>query len=93
VKPLAARVPPEAIITAAAKAEEVGFDAIFVNDDIIVGDDARSALWTNVGDPFVAMSFMAAHTMRIGIGVSVLIMPYRNPVATANAPRRTRSGE
>jgi hypothetical protein len=35
---------PEAIIAAAKKAEAVGFDAIFVNDHIIVGDDARSAL-------------------------------------------------
>ena len=30
---------PEAIIAAAKKAEEVGFDAIFVNDHVIVGDD------------------------------------------------------
>jgi probable F420-dependent oxidoreductase len=76
---------PEAIVAAARKAEEVGFDAIFVNDHIIVGDDARSAPWTNVYDPFVAMSFIAAHTRRIGVGVSVLIMPYRNPIATAKA--------
>jgi probable F420-dependent oxidoreductase len=76
---------PEAIIAAARKAEEVGFDAIFVNDHIIVGDDARSAPWTNVYDPFVSMSFIAAHTSRIGVGVSVLIMPYRNPIATAKA--------
>jgi probable F420-dependent oxidoreductase len=76
---------PEAMVGAAKKAEEVGFDAIFVNDHIIVGDDARSASWTNVYDPFVAMSFLAAHTTRIGIGVSVLVMPYRNPVATAKA--------
>jgi probable F420-dependent oxidoreductase len=76
---------PEAIVAAARKAEEVGFDAIFVNDHIIVGDDARSAPWTNVYDPFVAMSFIAAHTKRIGVGVSVLIMPYRNPIATAKA--------
>ena len=76
---------PEAIVAAAKKAEEVGFDAIFVNDHIVVDDDARSAPWTNVYDPFVAMSFMAAHTTRIGIGVSVLIMPYRNPIATAKA--------
>ena len=34
---------PEAIVAAAQKAEAVGFDAIFVNDHIIVGDDARSA--------------------------------------------------
>jgi hypothetical protein len=32
-----------AIVTAAKKAEEVGFDAILVNDHIIVGNDARSA--------------------------------------------------
>ena len=76
---------PEAIFSAARKAEEVGFDAIFVNDHIIVGGDARSAPWTNVYDPFVAMSFIAAHTERIGVGVSVLIMPYRNPIGTAKA--------
>jgi Luciferase-like monooxygenase len=76
---------PEAIIAAAKKAEAVGFDAIFVNDHIIVGDDARSAPWTNVYYPFVSMSFIAAHTMRIGVGVSVLIMPHRNPIGTAKA--------
>ena len=31
------------------------------------------------------MSFIVAHTSRIGVGVSVLIMPYRNPVATAKS--------
>jgi len=31
------------------------------------------------------MSFMAANTTRIGIGVSVLLVPYRNPIATAKA--------
>ena len=54
---------PEAIGTAAKKAEEVGFDAIFVNDHIIVDEAPRAASWTNVWDPFVAMSFIAAHTM------------------------------
>src|ERR1700737_2318178 len=76
---------PEAIVAAAKKPEEVGFDAIFVNDHIIVDSSSRAAPWTNVYDPFVAMSFIAAHTTRIGVGVSVLIMPYRNPIATAKA--------
>ncbi|MGA7262968.1 MAG: TIGR03619 family F420-dependent LLM class oxidoreductase, partial [Stellaceae bacterium] len=76
---------PEAIVAAAKKAEEVGFDAIFVNDHIIVDGSPRAAPWTNVYDPFVAMSFIAAHTARIGVGVSVLIMPYRNPIATAKS--------
>src|SRR6201981_2101248 len=76
---------PEAIVAAAKKAEEVGFDAIFVNDHIIVDGSPRAAPWTNVYDPFVAMSFIAAHTTRIGLGVSVLIVPYRNPIATAKS--------
>ena len=76
---------PEAIVAAAKKAEEVGFDAVFVNDHIVVGGDARSEPWTNVYDPLVSMSFIAAQTSRIGVGVSVLIMPYRNPIATAKA--------
>ena len=76
---------PEAIVAAAKQAEAVGFDAIFVNDHIIVDDTPRAAPWTNVYDPFVSMSFVAAHTTSIGVGVSVLIMPYRNPIATAKA--------
>src|SRR5436190_21296403 len=75
---------PEAIVAAAKKAEEVGFDAIFVNDHIIVDSSSRAAPWTNVYDPFVAMSFIATHTTRIAVVVSVLIMPYLNPVTTAH---------
>jgi probable F420-dependent oxidoreductase len=76
---------PDGIILAAAKAEALGFDAVFVNDHIIVDSSARAAAWTNVYDPLVAMSFIAAHTHSIRIGVSVLIMPYRNPIATAKS--------
>jgi probable F420-dependent oxidoreductase len=74
---------PEAIIASAAKAEELGFDAVFVNDHIIVDSSARSAPWTTTYDPLVALSFIAANTTRIGLGISVLIVPYRDPISTA----------
>jgi probable F420-dependent oxidoreductase len=74
---------PEGIVTTACKAEALGFDAVFVNDHIIVDGSPRSAPWVNTYDPFVALSFVAAQTMRIRLGTSVLIMPYRNPIATA----------
>jgi probable F420-dependent oxidoreductase len=74
---------PEGIIASAAKAEELGFDAVFVNDHIIVDSSTRSGPWTNTYDPLVALSFIAANTTRIGLGVSVLIVPYRNPISTA----------
>jgi len=66
---------PDAIIASAAKAEEPSFDAIFVNDHIIVDGSARSAPWTNTYDPLVALSFIAAYTTRIRLGISVLIVP------------------
>jgi probable F420-dependent oxidoreductase len=74
---------PEGIIASAKKAEELGFDAIFVNDHIIVDGSPRSAPWTNCYDPLVVLPFIAANTSRIRLGVSVLIVPYRNPIATA----------
>ncbi len=73
----------EGIIKTACKAEELGFDAVFVNDHIIVDNSPRSASWANTYDPFIALSFIAAHTTRIPLGTSVLILPYRNPIATA----------
>jgi probable F420-dependent oxidoreductase len=74
---------PEAIIATAVKAEALGFDAVFVNDHIVVDNAPRSAPWTNTFDPFVAQSFIAGNTTRIDLGISVLIVPYRNPIATA----------
>ena len=73
----------EGIIQTACKAEELGFDAIFVNDHIIVDGSPRSDSWANTYDPLIALSFIAAHTRRIPLGTSVLIMPYRNPIVTA----------
>ena len=66
---------PEGIIAAAVKAEELGFNAVFVNDHIVVDNTPRLAPWTN--NPFVALSFIAANTTRIDVGISVLIVSYR----------------
>jgi probable F420-dependent oxidoreductase len=75
---------PEGIIETACKAEELGFDAVLLNDHIIVDSSPRALTsWGNTYDPLMALSYVAARTTRIRLGTSVLIMPYRNPVATA----------
>ncbi len=74
---------PEAIVQTAVKAEELGFDALFVNDHVIVDDSPRSEPWRNVYDPLVVLAYVAARTSRVKLGTSVLIMPYRNPIVTA----------
>ncbi len=73
----------QAIIETACKAEELGFDALFVNDHVIVDDSPRSNPWRNVYDPLMVLSYVAARTSTIRLGTSVLIMPYRNPIVTA----------
>ena len=74
---------PQTIVETACKAEELGFDALFVNDHVIVDDSPRSEPWRNVYDPLVVLSYVAARTSTIRLGTSVLIMPYRNPIVTA----------
>jgi probable F420-dependent oxidoreductase len=75
---------PEGIIQTACRAEELGFDAVLVNDHIIVDGTPRVlSSWGNTYDPLMVLSYVAARTSRIRLGTSVLIMPYRNPVATA----------
>ena len=73
----------QAIVETACKAEALGFDALFVNDHVIVDDSQRSELWRNVYDPMMVLSYVAARTSKIKLGTSVLIMPYRNPIVTA----------
>ena len=74
----------EGILESACLAEELGFDAVLVNDHIIV-DSTPGVVesWGNTYDPLMVLSYIAARTTRIRLGVSVLIMPYRNPIATA----------
>ena len=74
---------PEAIVETACKAEELGFDALFVNDHVIVDDSPRNSPWRNVYDPLMVLAYVAARTSRVRLGTSVLIMPYRNPIVTA----------
>ena len=74
---------PEGIVETASKAEEQGFDAVVVNDHIIMNGSGRSTYWRNCYDPLVTLSYLAARTSRIRLGTSMLIMPYRNPIATA----------
>ena len=73
----------QAIVETACKAEALGFDALFVNDHVIVDDSPRSEPWRNVYDPLMVLSYVAAKTSSIRLGTSVLIMPYRNPIVTA----------
>jgi len=92
---------PEGLVTAAKRAEDLGFDSLWVLDRILwpvnpkvpypIGDGSLPVKYKNVLDPLETLTFAAAHTRRIALGTSVLNLPWYNPVLLARRLRRSMS--
>jgi probable F420-dependent oxidoreductase len=85
---------PEALITVARRAEELGYDSLWVTERLLFplsprsdyppsADGSLPAPYQTVLDPLTTLAFVAAHTQRVRLGTSVLDMPYYNPVLLA----------
>jgi probable F420-dependent oxidoreductase len=70
---------PQALIAYAVKAEELGFDSVWVWDHIFLGVDPPFP----VIDSLTLLSAVAARTEKIRLGTGVLVLPLRNPVVLA----------
>lgn len=70
---------PQALIAYAARAEELGFDSVWVWDHIFLGVDPPFP----VIDSLTLLAAVAARTTRIKLGTGVLVLPLRNPVVLA----------
>ena len=85
----------ESLATIARRAEELGYDGIFLSDHVVVPDGLRSAYpyrsdgrfpltaADRILEPIVTLSYLAAATRRIRLGFSVLVLPYRHPALNA----------
>jgi len=79
----------------AQRAEALGFDSVAVSDHIVLPRQDASNYpyhpegrrsWRdslNYYEPIAALGFLAGVTSRVRLGVSVLVVPYRNPITTA----------
>jgi len=86
-------VGPESLVTVAKRAEDLGFDSLWVLDRILwpvnpqlpypIGDGSLPVKYKSVLDPLDTLTFAAAHTRRIAVGTSVLNLPWYNPVLLA----------
>jgi len=86
-------VGPEGLVTAAKRAEDLGFDSLWVLDRILwpvnprvpypIGDGSLPVKYKSVLDPLETLTFAAAHTRRVALGTSVLNLPWYNPVLLA----------
>src|SRR5262245_58982516 len=87
--------PTETLMRLAHAAQELAFDAIWVSDPVFIpyeyapnypysatGRLGLSAT-DHIFDPLTTLSFLAGQVPTPRLGISVLIMPYRNPLITA----------
>lgn len=91
---IGAAATPEAIKNVAERAEALTYDSVWVTERLLYPlqpqtpyvaskDGSLPDAYRRVFDPLETLSFAAAHTRRIGLGTSVLDMPFYNPVVLA----------
>ena len=69
----------ESIRRAARQAEDLGFAEVWVSDHLAVPASA-SYPPAFLYEPVVSLTWAAAATERIGLGTTVLVLPYRHPL-------------
>src|SRR5215471_8497550 len=74
---------PENIRGAAVRAEELGYDSVWVSDHVVVPHANVVNFGQTIFDPLVTLALIAGATRRVRLGTTVLIVPYRNAVVTA----------
>jgi probable F420-dependent oxidoreductase len=74
---------PEIIRGTAIRAEQLGYDSVWVSDHVVVPHANVVNFGEAIFDPLVTLAVVAGATSRVRLGTTVLIVPYRNPVVTA----------
>lgn len=70
------------IVRAAQQAEELGFDDVWVSDHLAVPAGAAYPP-AFLFEPLMTLAWAGAATTSIGLGTSVLVLPYRHPLHLA----------
>lgn len=75
-------VTPSMLMSSAALAEDLGFSDVWVSDHVVVPSGSTYPVAGHL-DPIVSLTLAATTTARVGLGTSVLVLPYRNPIIVA----------
>lgn len=84
----------ENILQVTQKAEELGYDSLWVLDRLLYPVNPRTPYpatpdgslpeeYKHVLDPIDVLTFVAANSKKLGVGTSILDIPYYNPVVLA----------
>ncbi|MGA7673040.1 MAG: LLM class flavin-dependent oxidoreductase [Nitrolancea sp.] len=69
------------LLTMSLRAEEVGFDSIWIVDHLVVAHQGRETI--GVWECWSLLSALAAATSRVELGTLVVCVPFRNPALLA----------
>ncbi len=75
----------EALRRTAVLAEDLGYADVWVSDHLAVPTGSAYPPSAYVFEPLTTMSWIAAHTKRVGIGTTVLVLPMRHPLNVAKS--------
>lgn len=85
---------PENLVKVARRAEELGYDSVWVLERLLwplapqepypaAPDGRLPETYQTVLDPIETLTFVAAHTTKVQLGTSVLVLPYHSPIQLA----------
>lgn len=85
---------PENLIKVARRAEELGYDSVWVLERLLwplnpkepypaTPDGSLPKAYQIVLDPIETLTFVAAHTTKVQLGTSVVVLPYHTPIQLA----------
>ena len=72
------------VVDLAVRAEELGYESVWASEHVFNG----SYVYDRIGnrpyyEPLTMLTYVAANTTSIGLGTSVLVLPYHNPIRLA----------
>ena len=72
------------ILRLATRAEELGFDSVWASEHVFNVSYVQERIGNRpYYEPLTILSYVAATTKTIGLGTSVLVLPYHNPIRLA----------
>lgn len=66
-----------------ARYADRAFDFAMISDHVAVTQDVAEYYPGPFYDPFASLAWLSGHTERIGLGTTVVVVPYRHPLHTA----------
>jgi probable F420-dependent oxidoreductase len=73
----------EEIARIAVRAEQTGYDSIWVSDHLLVPESGGRLPPIEIMEPIATLAYVAALTSKIKLATSVIVVPYRNAIHLA----------